>query len=256
MKYLESFDKHNSDLLLESLTQDQLVKKLKYWMKSINAMPSRKKTNYMLGIVTTLLSFMYSDQVLDVLKQVGSSELIESFFETKKSKKTGKLSRTSFQKIEDLSATDFAKNFIKEEEKPRLTAYDIGDGHISIGWGHAEPKSRSTYKIGDKITMAKAEKLFQKDFNSIESAVKRNIKGWDIELTQDMYDVLISLAYNAGPTGLMNMKFIPYLKKGEYEKAGKLIKKSGLRAGFGGLEKRRNRESKIFLSFLNEPSED
>ncbi len=38
-------------------------------------------------------------------------------------------------------------NHIKQEEKLRLKAYDIGDGMITIGYGHAEPMETSKYKL-------------------------------------------------------------------------------------------------------------
>lgn len=39
-------------------------------------------------------------------------------------------------------------NLIKEFEGCRLTAYDIGDGKITIGWGHAEPVGRTNLIAG------------------------------------------------------------------------------------------------------------
>jgi GH24 family phage-related lysozyme (muramidase) len=121
------------------------------------------------------------------------------------------------------------KNFIKEHEKLRLEAYDIGDGHTTIGYGHAEPTKTSKYKVGDKITEKTAERLFAEDIKRAEDGVKRMLKKWELEkvnvkITQSMFDAMVSMAFNMGVQGFLTCDFIDDLKKGDYETAAEKIK--------------------------------
>ena len=140
----------------------------------------------------------------------------------------------------------------KNKGEPVLTAYRLNDGMITIGWGHANPVRRSPFKVGDKITREKAQELFVKDMNEAAAGVRRIFKQWrdegiDVKITQNQYDVLVSLAFNMGVSGLRQTEMIQELKKNNHEKAGEMIKITGLKDGFSGLNSRREQESELFL---------
>lgn len=144
---------------------------------------------------------------------------------------------------------------IREEEGLRLKAYKIGDGMITIGYGHAEPLKSSKFKVGDIITKEKAEQLLKDDLKKAADGVRRIFKEFEKDsiettITQNMFDALVSLAYNAGVSGLKKSDVINKLKKGEYELAGDSILNFRTNKKFPGLAKRRQKESEMFLASL------
>ena len=84
-----------------------------------------------------------------------------------------------------LTVSDSGKNFIKEQEGLRLTAYKCLAGQNTIGYGHAN--SNLT-----KITQAQADSLFNIDIKNIEKElVKYNFN-------QNQFDAIASFIYNVG----------------------------------------------------------
>ena len=153
------------------------------------------------------------------------------------------------------SISDEAVDSIKQHEKLKLVGYSIGDGKITIGYGHAEPVRKSTYKVGQKISEQKAIELFKKDLKVAEDGVKRMFTQWfdegiEVKITQGMYDSMVSIAFNAGVTGLRSSAFIKEVKKGNFMKAADLIPKTRNSGKFGGLNARRKTEQNIYLSDL------
>jgi len=157
----------------------------------------------------------------------------------------------------ELSISDKAVEMIKKHEKLMLNAYTIGDRiggerAITIGYGHANPESRSKYQLGDKITKEEAERLLKKDLQRKEEGVKRIFRQWkeqgiDRKITQGMYDAMVSMAFNMGIGGLRRSEFIQELKKGNYKKAADLITSTRVSDRFSGLIKRRHDERDMFL---------
>jgi len=142
---------------------------------------------------------------------------------------------------------------IKHKGEPVLTVYALKDGKKTVGWGHAESFKNSKLKVGQKITKAEAQAYFVKDVNRAAKGVKRLFKKWkkqgiDIKLTQNQYDVLVSLAFNKGVGGLYKANYIQELKKGNYKVVAELIEKEGNNSKWGGVKKRRHKESKKFLT--------
>lgn len=142
---------------------------------------------------------------------------------------------------------------IKDQEKLRLTAYKIGDGMTTIGWGHAEKSTRSNYRVGQKISQEEADSLLKSDLNTIESGIKRIFKDWkkkgiDVKIDQSMYDALVSIGYNTGINGLRKSETMRHLKKKDYVKAGESIKTLKVSKKFPGLALRREKEAEMFLS--------
>lgn len=157
----------------------------------------------------------------------------------------------------DIKVSEFLVEMLKKEEKLSLVGYDIGDGKITIGYGHAEPKHNSKYKVGQKITEKQANSLFRKDLKKKVDGVKRIFQEWkeegiNIKITQYQFDSMVSMAYNMGISGLRQTEFIKLVKQNRMDMAAEKIKSTGLRDGFSGLKTRRQKESEIFAGIFNE----
>jgi len=156
-----------------------------------------------------------------------------------------------------LTTSEEAKKFIKDHEKLRLSAYTLGDKiggkiAITIGYGHAKPEDESKYKVGDKISRAEAERLFEEDLKRKEEGVKRIFKQWkddgiEVQITQSMFDSMVSMAFNMGIGGLRKTDFIQDVKAGDFMAAAEKIPTERIGKKFSrGLQKRRTAEAELF----------
>lgn len=82
-------------------------------------------------------------------------------------------------------------DLIKQYEGLRLTAYQDQGGVWTIGYGH----TGGVY-YGQTITQSEADRLFNSDVAKFVEGV--NKKTYDIDLTQNQFDALVSFAYNVG----------------------------------------------------------
>lgn len=144
-------------------------------------------------------------------------------------------------------------DFIRIMEGLNLKAYNLGDGMITIGYGHAEPKYNSKYEEGDKISFREAENLLIRDLNEIAEGVRRIFRQWEkqnikVKINQNQFDVLVSLAYNCGLTKLRTSDLIQDIKNGNLEKASEKIKTYNLEEKFPGIVKRRIKEYEKFTN--------
>ena len=147
---------------------------------------------------------------------------------------------------------------LKERGKPVLKAYKLGDGRVTIGWGHTGALSNPKPKVGDTITETEAQEYLQNDATESANCVRRFLSKWKTDksiknnhmITQNMFDVLVSLAFNAGCQGLRKSDFIQLVKQKKYKEAAELLPTDTtmISGKFSkGLTNRRKRESKIFL---------
>ena len=158
----------------------------------------------------------------------------------------------------------YEEGSIYDKGEPVLTAYDLGDGAYTIGYGHAIFKGENEgYKFlpnydditpgRTSITKEDAETLLRDDIKESEQIINSELNRWEKEgfkptLTQGMYDALISLAYNMGPN-VVNKQFMDEVKHGNFENAKNLILKtsSSLFDDYPGLKTRREKEAKMFV---------
>lgn len=157
--------------------------------------------------------------------------------------------------IRDVS--DNLINFLKNEEgSPKhkgeavLTAYDLGDGAITIGYGHAERKGETNMVAGrTKISKGKAEQLLKKDIKVASNALNRILDKWEangikVNITQGMYDSMVSLIYNMGIGNFRKSNLIQLVKQNKLEDAKKLISKTHIT--YPGHKPRRKAEAEMF----------
>ena len=147
---------------------------------------------------------------------------------------------------------------LKERGKPVLKAYKLGDGRVTIVWGHTGALSKPEPKVGDTITETEAQEYLQNDATESANCVRRILFKWKTDksikdnhmITQNMFDVLISLAFNAGCQGLRDSDFIQLVKQKKYKEAAELLPTDTtmINGKFSkGLTNRRKRESIEFL---------
>ena len=236
MEYIKTFESYNDDLILEKLDLQPLFDLLK---SSIN------KNAIAILIVGSLLSISSVSQ---------ATNFIENRTDLKHNDKVVLVQ--TIKKYKDpllLRLSHSGWEHIRNHEKLKLQAYSIGDEMITIGYGHASPVDESKYKVGDKISVKTANKLFIEDMNIAAKGVRRIFEEWkeqgiNIKLTQNQYDVMVSLAFNMGIDGLRTSRFIQLLKRNKITRAAKQIKTTGISDKYPGLEERRKDEYKKFIS--------
>lgn len=79
------------------------------------------------------------------------------------------------------------------------------DDVLTIGFGHTR-----NVKMGDTCTTEQAEEWFKQDISSAVQAVNK----FKFNLTQAMFDALVSLVFNVGPGALKPAK-VPTLKQSD-----------------------------------------
>lgn len=260
MEYLKTYNEYNNMLVLEKL---DIKKMLKEFKESKNRKIAKSIIISLLSIYsfTQVKSYIKKQNLEKEKKEILLSELkIKSDSLLSKNKQLSKSVENLFKKYKDPTKMIFSQKgwdqlrieegSIEHKGEPVLKSYKIGDGMITIGYGHAEKISKSKYKISDTITKKEANDIFIKDVNKVASGVKRMFKEWkkeniNVRLTQNQYDVCISLAFNKGISGFRKSSFVKKLKEGDILAAAKEIKNE--KSKYKGVKARRYREYKKFL---------
>lgn len=241
----EIYDYIDSLIIInEKFNFDDVKNKCVKVLNKIKNLPAISKKRVLIYFITSLLSTTNTSNAIKAIYSTNDPDAIEVIDQ-----------KLRFHDPQFMTISEKGKENIKNEEKLKLKAYTIGDGMISIGWGHAERIGSSKFKKDDIITKEIADQLFNRDIEIVESSIKRmfinwNKKGIKRKVTQDQFDALVSMAYNMGAGGLRKSQVVQHIKVGDYEKAGKQILSTNISDDFPGLEKRRIRESKMFLSYL------
>lgn len=236
MEYIKTFDHYNDDMIVEKLNLQPLLDKLKI---SVN------KKNISLLIIGSLLSILTVTQTIN---------FIQHKLNLRESEKTELINLTSkYMDPLTLKLSQQAWDHIRKVEDLRLTPYELGDGMVTIGYGHAVNSSTFKYKPGYKITKKMAEKLLISDVNIAAKAVKRMFNQWQeqgiyVKITQGQYDAMVSMVFNMGITKFRKTEFVQMLKKGRLKKAAELIQKTGISDKYPGLKVRRMSEYQMFIS--------
>ena len=193
--------------------------------------------------------------LVGALNMIQTSTADKETIEIAKSVIKSKTEENDWKKGYEFTLSDSGWKHIRNEEKLKLQAYSIGDGMITIGYGHAEPENNSQYKVGDIISKNQANKLLRDDLKKTADGVRRIFKEWEdkgieVKINQDMFDALVSIAYNTGIGSLRTSDLIQDIKVSDFKSAGEKIKNFKTSPDFPGLEIRREKESKMFLASL------
>lgn len=124
--------------------------------------------------------------------------------------------------------------------EPYLSGYDDGFGNITIGWGHNYGKNASNDIV---IDQNKAEQLLYEDIEVAASFIRRNV---NCKLTQGQFDAMVSLAFNAGGSRLLDSGFFKAVDSCNIEEAKRLLPTTIIGKSQSGLIKRREEELKMF----------
>ena len=130
---------------------------------------------------------------------------------------------------------------IQEFEGLRLVAYRCSAGKPTIGFGHTK-----TARMGQRISMERAEQLLREDLDTFERCVDRAVS---VPLNQNEADALISWAFNVGCGAVARSTLVHKLNAGDRKGAAdELLRwnKAGGKA-LPGLTRRRRAERELFL---------
>ena len=245
-------------------TKDDVLEYIKVFIEEIKSLPKWAKRKFLKYVLYSFMGILSLSQINSMYNNIEKSDFKE--FKTEIQKPIVKK-----EKIRKPSKTLF--NHLKKEEgiggEPVLHFYDLGDGAYTVGYGHAvfsDPSRGSTggdYPFVPKyenitpnkttITKSEAEQLLHDDMVKASKGVNNILDRWEEkgiehEITQGMYDAMVSIAYNHGVKNLRMGDFIQYVKRGEFKKAQEEIKNisSNMFDKYPGLKKRREKESILF----------
>ncbi len=141
-----------------------------------------------------------------------------------------------------MKASQQAYNLIMEFEGLQLSAYRCPSGIWTIGYGHT-----SNVAPNSVITQLQANLLLQEDIAQCERTLNR----YNLALTQNMYDALISFIYNVGAGNFHRSALLSRIKANPYDTSItdeflKWIHSKG--KPLAGLQRRRMAEMKLYFS--------
>ena len=162
--------------------------------------------------------------------------------------------------VSSMKASEDLKTLIKYWEGVRLTAYKAhsSEDYWTIGYGHYGP---DVYE-GMEITEEQADAYFEQDIATFEAAANRIIANYGLEASQNVFDAMLSLSYNFGPSWVEtyagSWRLASYVKAGFKDSSGNRIPDLEIADAFAvlcsaggeilpGLLKRRLNEAEIFL---------
>lgn len=136
------------------------------------------------------------------------------------------------------------QDLIKKFEELRLEAYLDAVGIPTIGWGTTRIDGKPV-KMGTKITVERAQQLFEKDLAVFEDAVRDVVR---VPISQMQFDALVSFTYNVGAANFQKSTLLKLINQGRLREAqpqflrwnkakGKVLK---------GLTRRRLAEAVLF----------
>lgn len=241
---------------------EKFLQKAKMLPKKIKVRLTKYVLTGLLGLLSmTTINNLLNNEVPEVKNDIINqlSVITTNFEKEKKDYKQDKEVEQSYYFKTPKKVSDNLIEFLKKTEGYRSIGYIVksnngrDDGMITIGHGHAEPKRKSKYKVGQRISKEEAEKLLRQDLKDAEKAVNDIFEKWDKEgipyqLDQNMYDAMVSIAFNRGRGNLWNSEFVALIKQGKYIEAKEEIKNMSKHkyAEFPGLKTRRYEEAEMF----------
>lgn len=234
-------------------TRDQAQEYLSGFFGKIKNLPKSVKLRLAKYVATSLVGLAG----LNAISGIVSRELpemkndvlmsINNYVENPKKQEIKSTPTKSSSELVDF--LKYEEGSIKIKGDPVLTAYSIGDGMITIGWGHAERVSDSNFRVGESITEERAEQLLAKDIKEAEDGLNRILNDWkkdsiNVEIDQHMYDAMTSMIFNMGIGNFRKSEFIQLVKQGKYEEAKDRVLTTAV--SYPGHVTRRQKESEMF----------
>jgi GH24 family phage-related lysozyme (muramidase) len=284
----ENDEEREPDMVWDFTDVKQNIDKSKSWVKTkedvIEYLKNllKKLENVQVPIKNKIIKYvLYSFLGILSLSQITSIEDEVSGTKSNKSIKTPitkaqtpvekeivdvKIRQVSPDLIEHLK---YEEGSIYEKGEPVLTAYDLGDGAYTIGYGHAVfrdprrgdnggkykflPKYNKIVPNKTRITKEQAEILLNDDIQIATESLNKILNTWEEsgikpKITQGMYNSMISLIFNMGITNFRKSDFIQLVKQNRLKEARKEILNISSRMfkKYPGLKIRRQTEYELF----------
>ena len=238
-------------LTFEQYTLNEELSIKEIWNKAAERakdLPKISRQTLLRNALFTLLTFGSVTSVIQYIQNSNADEEV-------KKEAVETLNKIEFTNGSLFTLSQTGWDHIKNEEKLKLKAYKLGDGMVTVGYGHAEKVGKTKLRPGQKISEEAAKKFLKEDLTEAADGVRRIFKDWksedvDVKITQSMFDALVSIAYNAGVTGLKNSIIMKYLKEKDYKKASESILGFKISKKFPGLKVRRQKEYDLFVAGL------
>jgi lysozyme len=152
--------------------------------------------------------------------------------------------KTIKMSIQNMKLSDKGRKELELSEGKRYRAYKDSAGLYTTGIGHLI-RPDETYLITKVLTEKEVQDIFTKDIIKHEKIVKEKIK---VDVSQGLYDALVSLAYN---TGTIYKSIVDLVNEGDMEALAKRWRTTAITVNNGrtiiaGLQRRREREVNLF----------
>ena len=148
--------------------------------------------------------------------------------------------------IDQMTVSPFGVDLICSFEGKRLTAYDDGVGVWTIGFGTTVYPNGIKVMKGDTCTEAQAKTYMAHDLKKFEATVNKAVT---VQLNQNQFDALVSLAYNIGTNAFSKSTLVKKLNandiRGAADQFDVWVNAGGKR--MQGLVNRRSKEKQLFL---------
>ncbi|AYA69089.1 lysozyme [Acinetobacter sp. WCHA55] len=148
--------------------------------------------------------------------------------------------------IDQMAVSPFGVDLICSFEGKRLTAYDDGVGVWTIGFGTTVYPNGIKVKKADTCTEAQAKTYMAHDLKKFEVVVNNAVT---VQLNQNQFDALVSLAYNIGASAFSQSTLVKNLNANDIRGAADQFD-VWVNAGgkhMQGLVNRRSKEKQLFL---------
>lgn len=188
--------------------------------------------------------------IFDFLRKISGGKLTQKQVDA-----ADKLIATAYDDLNDVlgiatdemhvspSGVDLICNF----EGLRLKAYDDGVGVWTIGFGTTVYPNGIKVMKGDTCTEAQAKTYMAHDLKKFEATVNKAVT---VQLNQNQFDALVSLAYNIGTNAFSKSTLVKKLNandiRGAADQFDVWVNAGGKR--MQGLVNRRAKEKALFLS--------
>ena len=188
--------------------------------------------------------------IFDLLRKISGGKLTQKQVDA-----ADKLIATAYDDLNDMlgiatdemhispSGIDLICNF----EGKRLAAYDDGVGVWTIGFGTTVYPNGIKVMKGDTCTEAQAKTYMAHDLKKFEATVNKAVT---VQLNQNQFDALVSLAYNIGTNAFSKSTLVKKLNandiRGAADQFDVWVNAGGKR--MQGLVNRRAKEKALFLS--------
>jgi len=254
-------------------TKEDVIEYLKNLLKKLENVQIPIKNKILKYVLYSFLGILTMSQIISIEDEVigtKSNNVITKVIEVPKPKQEKivdvKIRQVSPDLIEHLK---YEEGSIFDKGEPVLTAYDLGDGAYTIGYGHSIfrdprrgdnggkyeflPKYNKIVPGKTSITKKQAEILLNDDIQIATESLNKILNNWEEQgikpkITQGMYNSMISLIFNVGITNFRKSNFIQLVKQNKMKEAKEEIKNisSNMFKKYPGLKIRRKNEYEMF----------